>query len=473
GDLYQTINWSSGWVFPTALLSLYGFLANCRPAEPFLTPYLVGPKNISQHTVTNYLFPIWTYSYLSMLPVVFLLTDLLRYKPMIVLQGLFLVSNYLLLCFASSLPAITFLQFNFGVVTSTEVAYFSYIYSAIPPEHYQRATGFVRSAMLTGFTFGATLGQLLISLAGVSYFTVNAITLGLMGAAFIVSFNLPMPGRGVFFGSEVGEAADQLEEKPQDTDPGVTVGQTVKAKARWCSRGNLGCAGRRMWANIKESYSSKRLVYWSIWWALATANYGQVFNYVQLMWDHIEPSSTSSVYNGGVEAVCTLVGAAAAFSVGYMKVRWEVWGEFSLGVFSAVGAVCVFLIGLTNNIWVSYSGYVIFKASYMFLITITTFQIAANLSMECYALTFGINTFVALALQTVLTAVVVDDTALGLDIVTQFIIYGCCYGAISVLFLLRGLYTACAHYCSSRSSHTTQQIQITHTEGTDSLSTQM
>uniref|UniRef100_A0A8B9RI32 Solute carrier family 19 member 3 n=1 Tax=Astyanax mexicanus TaxID=7994 RepID=A0A8B9RI32_ASTMX len=50
GDLYQTINWSSGWVFPTALLSLYGFLANCRPAEPFLTPYLVGPKNISQHT---------------------------------------------------------------------------------------------------------------------------------------------------------------------------------------------------------------------------------------------------------------------------------------------------------------------------------------------------------------------------------------------------------------------------------------
>ena len=39
--------------------------------------------------------------------------------------------------------------------------------------------------------------------------------------------------------------------------------------------------------------------------------------------------------------------------------------------------------------------------------------------MECYALTFGINTFMAIAVQTVLTAVVVDDAALGLDIVTQ------------------------------------------------------
>ena len=55
---------------------------------------------------------------------------------------------------------------NYAVVTSTEVAYFSYIYSMIPPEKYQRATGYLRGAMLTGYTFGASLGQLLISVAG-------------------------------------------------------------------------------------------------------------------------------------------------------------------------------------------------------------------------------------------------------------------------------------------------------------------
>lgn len=47
------------------------------------------------------------------------------------------------------------------------------------------------------------------------------------------------------------------------------------------------------------------------------------------------------------------------------------------------------------------------------------FQIAADLSMECYALVFGANNFGALVLQTVITSVVVDSGGLGLDIVTQ------------------------------------------------------
>lgn len=39
--------------------------------------------------------------------------------------------------------------------------------------------------------------------------------------------------------------------------------------------------------------------------------------------------------------------------------------------------------------------------------------------MERYALVFGVNTFIALALQTLLTLIVVDASGLGLDITTQ------------------------------------------------------
>uniref|UniRef100_A0A3Q1HDN6 Solute carrier family 19 member 3b n=1 Tax=Anabas testudineus TaxID=64144 RepID=A0A3Q1HDN6_ANATE len=216
----------------------------------------------------------------------------------------------------------------------------------------------------------------------------------------------------------------------------------------WCSRENVATAVHLLWQSFRESYSSRHVIYWSLWWALATSGYVQVFNYIQLMWDHIEPSATSSIYNGGVEAVCSLVGAAAAFSVGYIKVTWAVWGELALGLFSAVGAGAVFLMALTSSIWACYAGYVLFKSCYMLLITITTFQIAANLSMECYALTFGINTFIALSLQTIITATVVDEAALGLDIVTQFIIYGSYYAVISVLFLTRGTYTAYVNHHS-------------------------
>ncbi|KAM6987352.1 solute carrier family 19 member 3b [Tautogolabrus adspersus] len=460
---------SSSWAYPTAVLSLYGFFANCRVAEPFLTPYLIGPnKNISGEVVTNYLFPIWTYSYLAFLFPVFLLTDFLRHKPLIMVQGFFLVTNYVLLCFAPGLPAMIFLQVNYAVVTSTEVAYFSYIYSVIPVESYQRATGYLRSAMLAGYTIGASLGQMLISLAEVDYFYINAITLGIVSVAFLISFWLPMPQRSLFFkgrkdaveGSQ-SQREEQLgayrpEEPMTDVDE-VGLGKEKmehNGSAGWCSRGNVATAGHLLWQSFRESYSSRHLIYWSLWWALATAGYVQIFNYIQLMWNHIEPSTTSSVYNGGVEAVCSLVGAAAAFSVGHIKVTWAVWGELALGLFSAIGTCAVFLMALTSSIWACYAGYVIFKSCYMLLITITTFQIASNLSMECYALTFGINTFVALSLQTIITGIVVDEAALGLDIVTQFIIYGSYYAAISVLFLIRGTYTACVNRCGPDHSET-------------------
>ncbi|KAG7265973.1 LOW QUALITY PROTEIN: hypothetical protein CRUP_022678 [Coryphaenoides rupestris] len=397
---------SSGWVYPTAMLSVYGFFANCRVAEPFLTPYLIGPhKNISAEVVTNYLFPIWTYSYLAILFPVFLLTDLLRYKPIIVVQALFLVTNYLLLCFAPGLPAMAFLQVNYAVVTSTEVAYFSYIYSVIPAERYQRATGYLRAAMLSGYTFGATLGQLLVSLAGVDYFHINTITLGIVSVALLVSVWLPMPQRGMFFQRGEGPGAAKVEVEVEVE--GAAADQTV---VRTTSRGDAGCsggscgrddviyAGRQLWRSFRE-----QVVCWSLWWALATAGYNMVFNYVQLMWDHVEPSATSSVYNGAVEAVCTLVrygspcftgdgkgnseyrehsfsahscallpGAAAALSAGHVRVTWTVWGELALGAFSSVGAGAVFLMALASSIWACYAGYVLFKASYMLLITITT-----------------------------------------------------------------------------------------------------
>ncbi|XP_045930232.1 solute carrier family 19 member 3b [Micropterus dolomieu] len=463
---------SSAWAYPTAVLSLYGFFANCRVAEPFLTPYLIGPhKNISGEVVTNYLFPIWTYSYLAFLFPVFLLTDFLRHKPLIMVQGLFLVTNYILLSFAPGLPAMIFLQVNYAVVTSTEVAYFSYIYSVIPVENYQRATGYLRSAMLAGYTIGASLGQVLVSLAGVDYFYINAITLGIVSLAFLISFWLPMPQRSLFFKGK--KAAAVVSQSQQDGPLGEDGSEEAvmdkvdagsgrekmehNGNACWCSWENVVTAGHLLWQSFRESYSSRHLIYWSLWWALATAGYVQVFNYTQLMWDHIEPSATSSIYNGGVEAACSLVGAAAAFSVGHIRVTWAVWGELALGLFSAVGSGAVFLMALTSSIWACYAGYVIFKSCYMFLITITTFQIASNLSMECYALTFGINTFVALSLQTIITGIVVDEAALGLDIVTQFIVYGSYYAVISVLFLTRGTYTACLNQHNPEHTKTKEQ----------------
>ncbi|NWW99646.1 S19A3 protein, partial [Caloenas nicobarica] len=140
-------------------------------------------------------------------------------------------------------------------------------------------------------------------------------------------------------------------------------------------------------------------------------------------------------------------GSATSMAVGYVKVNWDLSGELALGVFSAMDAGALFLMHFTDNIWACYAGYLAFKACYMLLITIATFRIAVNLSMERYALMFGFNNFVALVIQTIITVVVVDSRGLGLDISTQFLIYGSYFTFIAGIFLIRSIYTIISIKC--------------------------
>ena len=55
--------------------------------------------------VNQDLFPVGTYTYLVALVIVFLVTDLLRYKPVIVLDGVFAVATWTLLTWGHTLIA--------------------------------------------------------------------------------------------------------------------------------------------------------------------------------------------------------------------------------------------------------------------------------------------------------------------------------------------------------------------------------
>ena len=62
-------------------------------------------------------YPVWTYSYLVLLVFVFLLTDLLRYKAVIVVEGLAYIATWCLLLWAKGVAmmqvscALTFRNF--------------------------------------------------------------------------------------------------------------------------------------------------------------------------------------------------------------------------------------------------------------------------------------------------------------------------------------------------------------------------
>lgn len=134
-----------------------------------------------------------------MLLPVFLLTDWLRYKPLIVVQCCSLFITTALLLWLHSMGAMQAVQFTYSVVTACEVAYFSYIYSVVDSQFYLKATSFCRTAQLLGYTVGSVTGQILLSLELMSHYYILVFTLVLISISFIATLLLPMPRTSMFF----------------------------------------------------------------------------------------------------------------------------------------------------------------------------------------------------------------------------------------------------------------------------------
>ncbi|XP_034029291.1 thiamine transporter 1 isoform X2 [Thalassophryne amazonica] len=369
---------------PAVLLCVNGFFSNLRPAEPFLTAFLIGPdKNLTETQVVNEIYPVWTYSYLVLLFPIFLATDYLCYKPVLILQSASLVITYTMLLKAQGMLAMQVLEFVFGLATASEVAYYSYIYSVVDPVHYQRVTSYCRSVTLFGSAAGSLAGQLLLSVFNVAMLHLFVTTLASAAVAFVASWFLPMPKSSLFFHkspgmaegrphSHSGSSVDNLE----DSEGKMQLYKDVYMECR-------GSVGEK-WSNVLmkvlrmllddflQCYRCPSLLAWSLWWALATCGYFLVINYVQVLWENIRPSQDYEIYNGYVETLSTLLGALTALLVGCVPVRWALWGELSLCVFSLLMAMCVFVMVTLRNIWLCYSSYILFRVTYMLLITVAT-----------------------------------------------------------------------------------------------------
>lgn len=173
--------------------------------------------------VTNQVFPVWTYSYLAVLLPVFLLTDWLRYKPVIVVQCCALFLTTAMLLWLQGVGAMQATQFTYSVVTACEVAYFSYIYSMVDLQFYLKATSFCRSAQLIGYTIGSVTGQILLSLKIMSYYYILVLTLVLISISFVAIVFLPMPSTSMFFhqstqGEKGGDQVEDCREKGQSKE---------------------------------------------------------------------------------------------------------------------------------------------------------------------------------------------------------------------------------------------------------------
>ncbi|XP_071951409.1 thiamine transporter 2-like [Antedon mediterranea] len=428
------------WKLATILLCLYGFFKELRPSEPYLTSFLLESKNVTEDQVDNQIYPLWTYSYMAALVVVFLVTDFLLYKPVIIFEGITYLSTWSLLLWASGLTLMKLMQFFYGLATATEIAYYSYIYAVVDEEHYQKVSSFTRSSSLIGRFVAGVLSQILISLNVLHYMGLNIISMVFVSIAFLISLTLPSVKKSVYFHQQDGNDADISETV---TNERLDVAETEVHRCH-STPTNFRSSFQRLWTDFRECFSSRNLLQWSIWWAFATCGYFQVGNYIQNLWQVIlekQPDGDHhQIWNGAVEAAATLAGALSAFFIMFCNVNWDIFGEAILAVMSVLDAILLTIMGWTNNIWLCYIFYILFRSSYQLVITISSYQIAQHLTSDRFALVFGFNTFVALVLQTILTLIFVDYRTLNLPADTQFIVYGGYYYLLAAFFTGRAVY---------------------------------
>ena len=118
---------------PLGLLCIYGLFKEFRPSEPFLTEYLIDPRwgNLRKDDLYSSVYPVYTYATFALVLPVFLFTDYVRYKPIIVLEGLSYIATWLLLLWAKGVTWMQVMQITYGIAISTEVAYYTYIYAKV------------------------------------------------------------------------------------------------------------------------------------------------------------------------------------------------------------------------------------------------------------------------------------------------------------------------------------------------------
>lgn len=437
------------WKWAVAFLCFYGFMGSIKPGEPFITPYLLSPeKNFTREEVTNEITPVLTYSYMVVLVPAFLLTDLMRYKPVLIIQGVSQVVIWLILLLGTSLLEMQFMEFFYGITMACRVAYSSYIFSLVSPTLYQRVAGYSRSAVLLGVFTSSVLGQLCMSVGNVSFYTLNAISLGFVSFGMLLSLCLPWPKRSLFFNrlrnqeeKKLAAAAAAAASKseldkinPKDTVP--------SSASRWKDSVVL-----QMLLEVRNVLKRPNLRLWCLWWVFNSTGYYLVLFYVHILWNKVYPAKENKhVYNGAVEAASTLLSTLTSFTAGFVKIRWNVWSELVIGVITALQAALLLLMLSTDNIWVCYTAYVLFRGFYQFLVPIATFQIASSLTKELCALVFGINTFLGTILKTIINLIFADKRGLALDVKSQFMVYFVYFIILTIVYFVCAAVVIIRHY---------------------------
>uniref|UniRef100_A0A914E9C8 Reduced folate carrier n=1 Tax=Acrobeloides nanus TaxID=290746 RepID=A0A914E9C8_9BILA len=425
------------WLLPV-LLCCYAVLKEIKVGEPFLFKYQTEYLNLTAEQITGEIYPYNPYTYTIVLIPIFIFTDILLYHPTMLLEVLGQIGFRASLVFMSSVPSQIFGMMSYGVATASEVGFFSYIYARLEKDQYRKLTSWTRAGTMAGRTFGYLFSQFLILSNLGTYRTLNEIAFVMPCIVLVFCIFLPRVHWKVMVGR-------MLEAK----------GREIKASSTPSTKSLPKSYGKYVLYRLKKLRSDFCKVYqvghirkWSFWWAMTTCMSLQVALFAQTLWGEVQ--TEKSPLNGFAEAAYTATATLAILGMNALPINWDKWGELALVIISSIDAALLFLYSQTMSIYVMYFCYISYRSLYQVMITIAQWNIAKKMMCESYGLVFGVNGFIALIMQTILTVVISDKRGLGLPVRAQYIIYACCHLVIALIFLVSITLTLVSYLCERK-----------------------
>jgi len=313
----------------------YGFFVDFKPSEPFLVPYLIDVKKFTNEQVEQDIFPVWTYSYFVSIVICGLVSEVLQYKPVLIVGSFARLATRLILIFGTSMILMQSMQVTFGFASGSEVLFYSYIYYLVPLEHYQKLTGITRSSVLIGHVGANLLGQLLVSQFHSPLIVLFYISLVSISIAVPISFLFP----------------------------------STKIEITHCGHTFLG---------LKAAYfdiiGNTETLQWSFWYILVMMTSDLTLNFSTNLFFVVD---SGVQYNGLVMGVVRLSGALGALLPGFSFVenRMEPLRKILVVVLTFASGFLM-MIAPSCNIWLVFAFFVIYMGMTCFCISVASAQIA-------------------------------------------------------------------------------------------------
>ncbi|VVC24928.1 Reduced folate carrier,Major facilitator superfamily domain [Cinara cedri] len=425
------------WLKITLYVSLFACFRDFRPVDSFYTSYLTSPAvNFTSEQVSREIYPINSYATTSLVVIMFLITDYLLYKPIVMLDAFSSIIMFLLVLEPVTLFKSKISMVFLGLTSASELAYTSYAYAKITDRKlYQKMTGVIRGSNLLGKCVSSTFSQIAISYMHLDYSLL--VYLSLMGSimAFVVTFFFPSVHSSVYFYPESPISATKHKNYKTIDDKSHKVATKLYFEKK--SPTPVRVVLNQLFLELRDVCNNPYLLKYGIWFGFATGIYFQVLTYNDVLYLKLnnEDPVNNKLYNGGVDAIAFITGSFSSYYIGFLKVEWQSASNmfFFIGSLLCCTSLCVCYY--TSSLNLVYIMYIIYCFIFQSMNVVARSETAKHLKHESFAFIFGVAYFISLVISSALTYLFVQGTIYAMPVNVQFLFYGLINGGLALWYL--------------------------------------